>query len=134
MPKPPEIVRGGSKAFYSPATDCVTLPPRELFISGRKRRALCCMNALTLQVRESASTESRSLKPQPSIAGILPELVAEFWPLIFALKPRFRRSPEESSGLHSRLAGEAAERMAVMAGAQAQKAAEYILNHRPSAN
>ena len=31
MPNPPEIVRGGSKAFYSPSTDRITLPPRELF-------------------------------------------------------------------------------------------------------
>jgi len=34
MPDPPEIVRGGSKAFYSPLTDRITLPPRELFISA----------------------------------------------------------------------------------------------------
>jgi antirestriction protein ArdC len=31
MPTPPEIVYGGDKAFYSPANDRVTLPPRELF-------------------------------------------------------------------------------------------------------
>jgi antirestriction protein ArdC len=36
MPNPPEIVRTGSKAFYSPLTDCVTLPPRELFISAEE--------------------------------------------------------------------------------------------------
>jgi antirestriction protein ArdC len=33
MPNPPEIVRAGSQAFYSPITDRVTLPPRELFAS-----------------------------------------------------------------------------------------------------
>jgi len=36
MPNPPEIVRAGSKAFYSPITDRVTLPPRELFISAEE--------------------------------------------------------------------------------------------------
>ncbi|MGH7935428.1 MAG: zincin-like metallopeptidase domain-containing protein, partial [Chthoniobacterales bacterium] len=36
MPNPPEIVRGGSKAFYSPLTDRITLPPRELFISAEE--------------------------------------------------------------------------------------------------
>ena len=36
MPNPPEIVRGGSKAFYSPITDRITLPPRELFISAEE--------------------------------------------------------------------------------------------------
>lgn len=31
MPNPPEIQFAGSKAFYSPITDRITLPPRELF-------------------------------------------------------------------------------------------------------
>ena len=33
MPNPPEIQYAGSKAFYSPTTDRITLPPRELFTS-----------------------------------------------------------------------------------------------------
>ena len=33
MPNPPEIQYAGSKAFYSPITDRITLPPRELFAS-----------------------------------------------------------------------------------------------------
>ena len=36
MPKPPEIVRQGSKAFYSVLTDRVTLPPRELFVNAEE--------------------------------------------------------------------------------------------------
>src|SRR5579875_2749714 len=39
MPNPPEIVRGGSKALYSPITDRITLPPRELFISAEEEAA-----------------------------------------------------------------------------------------------
>jgi antirestriction protein ArdC len=39
MPNPPEIVRGGSKAYYSPITDCITLPPRELFIGAEEEAA-----------------------------------------------------------------------------------------------
>jgi len=39
MPNPPEIVRAGSTAFYSPITDRVTLPPRELFISSDEEAA-----------------------------------------------------------------------------------------------
>ncbi|MGA6973491.1 MAG: zincin-like metallopeptidase domain-containing protein, partial [Candidatus Binatus sp.] len=39
MPNPPEIVRGGSKAFYSSITDRITLPPRELFISAEEQMA-----------------------------------------------------------------------------------------------
>jgi antirestriction protein ArdC len=33
MPNPPEIQYAGSKAYYSPTTDRITLPPRELFTS-----------------------------------------------------------------------------------------------------
>src|SRR5260370_27885600 len=33
MPNPPEIQHAGSKAFYSPITDRITLPSRELFAS-----------------------------------------------------------------------------------------------------
>jgi antirestriction protein ArdC len=33
MPNPPDFQYAGSKAFYSPITDRITLPPRELFTS-----------------------------------------------------------------------------------------------------
>jgi antirestriction protein ArdC len=36
MPNPPEIQHAGSKAFYSPMTDRITLPPRELFSSAEE--------------------------------------------------------------------------------------------------
>ncbi len=36
MPEPPEIQHAGSKAFYSPITDRITLPPRELFASAEE--------------------------------------------------------------------------------------------------
>lgn len=31
MPNPPEIQHAGDKAFYSPMTDRITMPPRGLF-------------------------------------------------------------------------------------------------------
>ncbi len=36
MPNPPEIQHAGSKAFYSPIADRITLPPRELFASAEE--------------------------------------------------------------------------------------------------
>jgi len=36
MPNPPEIQYAGSKAFYSPIADRITLPPRELFTSAEE--------------------------------------------------------------------------------------------------
>jgi antirestriction protein ArdC len=32
MPNPPEIVHGGDKAFYSPLTHQVSMPPRRVFV------------------------------------------------------------------------------------------------------
>jgi antirestriction protein ArdC len=34
MPNPPEVLHSGDRAFYSPITDCVTMPPRTLFESA----------------------------------------------------------------------------------------------------
>jgi antirestriction protein ArdC len=39
MPNPPEIVRAGSKAYYSSITDRITLPPRELFETPKEEAA-----------------------------------------------------------------------------------------------
>ena len=39
MPNPPEIHYAGSKAFYNPITDRITLPARELFTSAEERYA-----------------------------------------------------------------------------------------------
>jgi antirestriction protein ArdC len=39
MPKPPEILHAGSKAFYSSMTDRVTMPPRNLFVSAEEYSA-----------------------------------------------------------------------------------------------
>ena len=36
IPNPPEIQYAGSRAFYSPITDRITLPPRELFSSAEE--------------------------------------------------------------------------------------------------
>lgn len=36
MPNPPEIQHAGSKAFYSPITDRITLPPRDLFTTAEE--------------------------------------------------------------------------------------------------
>jgi antirestriction protein ArdC len=79
MPNPPEIIRAGSKAFYSPMTDRVTLPPRELFISAEKE---ACTAAHELS--HSAGHEKRlarewitELAPFGSHVYSREELVAE---------------------------------------------------------
>jgi antirestriction protein ArdC len=36
MPNPPEIVHAGDKAYYSPTTDRITMPPSGLFENGEE--------------------------------------------------------------------------------------------------
>ena len=66
MPNPPEIKYAGSKAFYSPVTDHITLPPRELFTSTEEIYASLSMRPRTRLVRRSGSTANRSAKPRRS--------------------------------------------------------------------
>jgi antirestriction protein ArdC len=46
MPNPPEIQYAGPKAFYSPLTDRITLPPRELFASAEEYYATALHEAI----------------------------------------------------------------------------------------
>ena len=67
MPNPPEIQYAGSKAFYSPITDRITLPPRELFTSaGRILRDPDTMNAFTRRATDHGLIANRSPKPRRS--------------------------------------------------------------------
>ncbi len=60
MPNPPDIQYAGSQAFYSPTTDRITLPPRELFASTEEIYASlfheCSMRPGTRAATRSAST------------------------------------------------------------------------------
>ena len=64
MPNPPEIIRAGSKAFYSPITDRVTLPPRELFISAQEEAAtttheICTVASVLIEPHDLIDLGSR---------------------------------------------------------------------------
>ena len=56
MPNPPEIQYAGSKAFYSPITDRITLPPRELFPAPKKFDVASTRNP-THQAPEAAQSQ-----------------------------------------------------------------------------
>ena len=59
MPNPPEIQYAGSKAFYSPITDRITLPPRELFTSAEEYYAnsACTRPCITPVIRSCPARE-----------------------------------------------------------------------------
>jgi len=133
MPNPPEIQHTGSKAFYSPITDRITLPPRELFASTEEIYA-CLFH------EESHASGSPKRLNRDSIAEAAPfgsptysfeELVAELSAAYLCAEAGI--SPAVLSNQAAYIQGWLAKlrtdkRLVVIAAAQAQRAADYILN------
>jgi antirestriction protein ArdC len=133
MPNPPEIQYAGSKAYYSPITDRITLPPRELFISAEEFSAT--------KIHECVhSTGSRKRLNRESIAEAAPfgsptyvaeELVAETGAAFLCAEAGISPAVVENQAAY--IQGWLAKirsdkRLVIMAAAQAQKAADFILN------
>ena len=135
MPNPPEIVRGGSKAYYSPLTDRITLPPRELFISAEEEAA-----TETHELVHSTGSEKRLARegicdaaPFGSPVYSKEELVAEMGAAYLCA---------EAGISNAVLANQAAyiggwlkalrdnRKLLIHAAAQAQHAADFILNRK----
>jgi antirestriction protein ArdC len=137
MPNPPEIQYGGSKAFYSTITDRITLPPRELFISAEEEIA-------TRLHEYSHATGSGKRLNRKSITEAAPfgsptysfeELVAEFSAAYLCAEAGISPAVLENQAAYVRgwLARVRDDRrLIVHAAAQAQRAADYILNRTPS--
>ena len=132
MPNPPEIQHAGSKAFYSPTIDRITLPPRELFVNAEEFYA----TALHETVH---STGSRKRLARESILEAAPfgsktysaeELVAEMGAAYLCAEAGI-----SNAVIHNQAAYVAGwlrklrddRKLLVHAAAQAQKAADYIL-------
>jgi antirestriction protein ArdC len=136
MPNPPEIARGGSKAFYSPIPDRITLPPRELFISAEEEACT------TLHECSHATGSSKRLNRE-SIIEAAPfgsptysreELVAELSAAFLCAEAGISNAVIANQAAY--LAGwlkafSDNRRLLIQAAAQAQKAADYILNRNP---
>lgn len=137
MPNPPEIVRGGSKAFYSPLTDRITLPPRELFISAEEEAA-----TETHELIHASGSEKRLAReglcesaPFGSPVYSFEEMVAETGAAYLCAEAGI--SPAVITNQAAYLQGwiarlRADSRLIVSAAAQAQKAADYILRRSSS--
>jgi antirestriction protein ArdC len=136
MPHSPEIQRAGSKAFYSSITDRVTLPARELFISAEEEVA-------TRLHEYSHATGSPKRLNRKSITEAAPfgspvysfeELIAECSAAYLCAEAGI--SPAVLANQAAYIQGWLAKlrsdkRMLVAAAAQAQRAADYILNAAP---
>ncbi|MGO8843443.1 MAG: ArdC family protein [Methyloceanibacter sp.] len=132
MPNAPEIVHAGSKAFYSPITDRVTLPPPELFISSEEYFASCYHELAhsTGHAKRLARESILEAAPFGSAAYSREELIAEMAAAYLCAESGI--SPSVIENQASYLAGWLKQlrddrKLVVHAAAQAQKAADYIL-------
>ncbi len=138
MPNPPAIEYGGTKAFYSPSADRITVPPRELFSSAEEFYA-------TLNHEVAHSTGHPKRLNRDSIAEAAPfgsptyaaeELIAELSAAYLCAEAGISPAVIENEAAY--LQGwlgklKSDRRLIVIAAAKAQKAADYILG-RPCTN
>jgi antirestriction protein ArdC len=132
MPNPPEIIRGGSKAFYSPLTDRITLPPREMFESAEEEIAttyheLAQSTAHEKRLNRKSITEAAPFgSPVYSFEEILAEMSAAYLCAEAGISPAvIENEAAYIRGWLKQLRNDS--RMIVRAAAQAQHAADYIL-------
>ena len=133
MPNPPEIVRAGSKAYYSPITDRITLPPRELFESAAEDAATTLheLSHSTGHERRLAREGITEVAPFGSAVYSREELVAELSAAFLCAEAGI-----SNAVIHNQAAYVAGwlkklrddRRLLIHAAAQAQKAADYVLN------
>jgi antirestriction protein ArdC len=137
MPDPPEIVRGGSKAYYSPITDRITLPARGLFISAEEEAATETHELIHSvgHVRRLAREGICEAAPFGSPVYSKEELCAELGAAYLCAEAGISNAVIANQTAY--LAGWLARlrddrKLLIHAAAQAQRAADYILNRTPS--
>jgi antirestriction protein ArdC len=133
MPDPPEIVRAGSKAFYSPITDRVTLPPRKLFISAEEEACTAAheISHSTGHEKRLAREGITELAPFGSPVYSREELVAELSAAYLCAEAGIsnaviRNQAAYVAGWLKKLRDD--RKLLIHAAAEAQRAADYILN------
>ena len=132
MPNPPEIQYAGSKAFYSPITDRITLPPRELFTSAEEFYATefhetePCDGSPKRLNRNSITEAAPFGSPTYSLEEIVAEMAAAFLCAEAGISPAVIEN--ETAYIQGWLIKLREDRKFVVhAAAKAQKAANFIL-------
>ena len=132
MPDPPEIIRAGSKAFYSPLTDRVTLPPREFFISAADESATTLHELVHCSGSEErlAREELCEAAPFGSPVYSKEELIAECGAAYLCAEAGISNAVLDNQTAY--IAGwlkkcRADRKLLIHAAAQAQHAVDYIL-------
>jgi antirestriction protein ArdC len=132
MPNPPEIRYAGDKAFYSPLTDRITLPPRELFAGAEELYATAfheighATGSPKRLNRESIAEAAPFGSPVYSREELIAEMTAAYLCAEAGISPAvISNQAAYIQGWLAKLRGD--KRMVVTAATQAQKAADYIL-------
>jgi antirestriction protein ArdC len=136
MPNAPEIVHGGSKAFYSPMTDRVTLPALELFTSAEEYYATAFHELVHSVGHQKRLARESILEAAPFGSAVYSkeELIAEMGAAYLCATSGISPAVIENQAAY--IAGWLKKlrddrRLAVHAAAQAQKAADYVLGRFP---
>jgi antirestriction protein ArdC len=135
IPNPPEIQYAGSQAFYSPTTDRITLPPRELFTSTQEIYA-CLFHEESHAAGAPKRLNRKSITeaaPFGSPTYSFEELVAECSAAYLCAEAGI--SPAVLDNQAAYIQGwlvklRSDKRLLITAAAQAQRAADYILKVR----
>jgi antirestriction protein ArdC len=136
MPQRPELQTGGSKAFYSSLSDRVTMPPRELFTTAEEYYATLLheITHSTGHPKRLARETITEAAPFGSATYSKEELCAEMGSAFLCAEAGI--SPVVIENQAAYLAGWLGKlrddrKLLIHAAAQAQHAADYILNRKP---
>lgn len=133
MPNVPEIEYTGSKAFYNPISDRITLPCRELFTTATELYATA-FHEMAHATGHPARLNRASIvdaAPFGSPTYCVEELIAEMSAAYLSAEAGISPAVLENQAAYVQgwLATlKSDKRIVVVAAAQAQKAADYILN------
>ncbi|MGH7812580.1 MAG: ArdC family protein [Candidatus Binataceae bacterium] len=136
MPKRPEIEHAGSKAYYSAHADQITMPPRELFTSAEEYYATLFHEMTHSTGHQSRLARQTILEMAPFGSGTYSkeELCAEMGAAYLCAE----------AGISTAVIGNQAayvagwlgklrddRKLLIYAAAQAQRAADFVLNREP---
>lgn len=133
MPNRPEIQYTGSKAFYSSLTDRITLPPRELFTSAEEFYATALHETVHSTGSEKRLAREGICEAAPFGSAVYSEeeLCAEMGAAFLCAEAGISTAVLENqaayvAGWLKKLRDD--RKLLIYAAAQAQKAADFILN------
>ena len=137
MPNPPTIEQAGTKAFYSSATDRVTIPPRNLFVSAEEYGSTVLHELLHSSGNEKRLAREGICEAAPFGSPVYSkeELTAEMGAAYLCAEAGI--SPAVISNQVAYIAGWLGKirddrRLVIHAAAHARRAADFILNRTSS--